>query len=141
MGPPRDIAESKTLYKSILQSDGKVRCVWSGDTISRYDIDHISPFTIWKNNDLWNLPPARPDLNNRKRDKIPSPALIDRQSGLITALREVIHRHSGQRFRKEMQSALLGYDTSGDWQGAAMRALKRSYEEMIGSRGFEGWEN
>jgi len=99
----RDIAESKALYKSILQSDGKVRCVWSGDTISRYDIDHIIPFTIWKNNDLWNLLPARPDLNNRKRDKVPRPALIDRQSRLITHYWEVIHRHSGQRFRKEMQ--------------------------------------
>jgi hypothetical protein len=44
----RDILESKALYKKILQSDGKVRCVWSGDTISRYDIDHIIPFTIWE---------------------------------------------------------------------------------------------
>jgi CRISPR/Cas system Type II protein with McrA/HNH and RuvC-like nuclease domain len=69
----RDIAESKTLYRTILKADGKVRCVWSGDTIARYDIDHIIPFTIWKNNDLWNLLPARPDFNNQKRDKIPSP--------------------------------------------------------------------
>ncbi|MGY3212678.1 HNH endonuclease domain-containing protein [Mucilaginibacter sp. HD30] len=80
----RDIAESKALCKSILQSDGQMRCVWSCDTISRYDIDHIIPFTIWKNNDFGNLLAARPDLNNRKRYKIPSPALIDRQSGLIT---------------------------------------------------------
>jgi CRISPR/Cas system Type II protein with McrA/HNH and RuvC-like nuclease domain len=95
------------LYTSILQSDGKVRCVWSGGTISRYDIDHIIPFTIWKNNDLWNLLPARPDSNNRKRDKIPSPALIDRQSGLITYYWEVIYRHSRQRFRIDAL-ALLG---------------------------------
>jgi len=40
-----------------------------------------------------------------------------------------------------MQAALLGYDTSGDWQAAAMRRLKLSCEELIGTRGFEGWDN
>jgi hypothetical protein len=40
----RDIAESKALYREILKTDGKVHCVWSGDVISRYDIDHIIPY-------------------------------------------------------------------------------------------------
>ena len=37
--------------------------------------------------------------------------------------------------------ALLDYDTSGEWQAAAMRRLMRSCEELIGTRGFEGWDN
>ncbi|MDB5004377.1 MAG: hypothetical protein JWQ34_2602 [Mucilaginibacter sp.] len=135
----RDIAESKALYKSILQTDGKVRCVWSGDTLTRYDIDHIIPFTIWKNNDLWNLLPARPDLNNQKRDKIPSPTLIDNRRELITHYWELIFQHKKQRFQKEIQVALLGYQTQSDWHELAITQLKQSCDYLINSRGFEGW--
>ncbi|WP_448698126.1 HNH endonuclease domain-containing protein [Mucilaginibacter sp. AW1-3] len=135
----RDILESKNLYRSILKSDGKVRCVWSGDTITRYDVDHIIPFTIWKNNDLWNLLPARPDLNNQKRDKIPSPALIENQRELITHYWDLLHQHKKQRFRKELQGALLGYNTTNEWQGPAIAQLKNSCDYLITTRGFEGW--
>lgn len=136
----RDIAESKSLYRAILQQDGKVRCVWSGDTISRYDIDHIIPFTIWKNNDLWNLLPARPDLNNQKRDKIPSPTLIDNRRELITHYWDLIHLHKTQRFQKEVQVALLGYEYTSAWHEPAISQLKQSCEYLISTRGFEGWD-
>lgn len=135
----RDIAESKALYRQILQTDGKVRCVWSGDTLTRYDIDHIIPFTIWKNNDLWNLLPARPDLNNQKRDKIPSPALIENRRELITHYWDLIHQHKQQRFQKEIQVALLGYQTQNDWYEPAIMQLKNSCDYLINTRGFEGW--
>jgi len=135
----RDILESKALYRKILQTDGKVRCVWSGDTINKYDIDHIIPFTIWKNNDLWNLLPARPDLNNKKRDKIPSPALIDNQRELITHYWELIQQHRRQRFHKELQVALLGYNTTAEWHEPAITQLKNSCDYLIATRGFEGW--
>ncbi|WP_439699231.1 HNH endonuclease domain-containing protein [Mucilaginibacter sp. AW1-7] len=135
----RDIAESKSLYKSVLQTDGKVRCVWSGDTINRYDIDHIIPFTIWRNNDLWNLLPARPDLNNQKRDKIPSPTLIENRRELITHYWGLLHMHKPQRFRKELQTALLGYNNTSDWHEPAITQLKNSCDYLITTRGFEGW--
>jgi hypothetical protein len=51
----REIAASKSFYKELLESEDTVYCVWSGNKISQYDIDHIIPFSIWKNNDLWNL--------------------------------------------------------------------------------------
>lgn len=136
----RDISESKVLYRTILQADGKVRCVWSGDTIARYDIDHIIPFTIWKNNDLWNLLPARPDLNNQKRDKIPSPALIDGRRELITHYWDLIHHHKQQRFRKELQVALLGYESPTAWHEPAIAQLKQSCDYLISTRGFEAWD-
>jgi len=135
----RDISASKALYRAILQQDGQVKCVWSGDTISRYDIDHIIPFTIWKNNDLWNLLPARPDLNNQKRDKIPSPALIENRRELITHYWDVIHKHTQLRFQKELQVALLGYDSADNWHGPAIAQLKNNCGHLINIRGFEAW--
>lgn len=137
----RDILESKELYRSILRKDGNVRCVWSGDRLTRYDIDHIIPFTIWKNNDLWNLLPARPDLNNKKRDKIPSPLLIDNQRELITYYWDIIHQHKTQRFQKELQVALLGYEQTTAWHEPAIAQLKKSCDNLISTRGYEAWNN
>jgi len=135
----RDIAESKALYKSILQTDGEVRCVWSGDKLTRYDIDHIIPFTIWKNNDLWNLLPARPDLNNQKRDKIPSSALVESRRELICHYWNLINHNRPQRFQKELQISLLGLAQSNDWHEIAINQLKKSCDYLISTRGFEMW--
>ncbi|MDT3402263.1 HNH endonuclease domain-containing protein [Mucilaginibacter terrae] len=135
----RDIAESKTLYQSILQTEGKVRCVWSGVPVVRYDIDHIIPFSVWKNNDLWNLLPARPDLNNQKRDKIPSPNFIEQRRDEITHYWSLIRRHKMHRFEKELQISLLGYQTKNDWSKLAIEQLQKSCDYLITTRGFEAW--
>jgi hypothetical protein len=79
----RDVTISKQLYKNILQNEGKVFCFWTGKAITSYDIDHVIPFSIWKNNDLWNLLPAQSSINNQKRDKIPSPDLIESRKDMI----------------------------------------------------------
>jgi len=63
----RDIAESKNIYRSLLRKEGKVFCVWTGKKITKYDVDHMIPFAVWKNNDLWNLLPSQSTINNQKR--------------------------------------------------------------------------
>ena len=75
----RDVEASKKLYIDILAKHGSVSCVWSGNIISKYDIDHMLPFSIYKNNDLWNLLPSSPPTNKSKLDKIPSVNLIRKQ--------------------------------------------------------------
>ena len=137
----RDVLESKALHRSILHKEGKVRCVWSGENLNRYDIDHIIPFSIWKNNDLWNLLPTHPKLNNGKRDKIPSLSLIDNQRDLITHYWDIIHQHNAKRFRKEIQASLLGYDHTNDWHDPAINQLKLSCDNLISNRGYEAWSN
>jgi very-short-patch-repair endonuclease len=36
----------------------------------------VIPFSLWRNNDLWNLLPAHPAVNNAKRDLLPSQSLL-----------------------------------------------------------------
>ena len=60
-----------------MESKVSLECVWSGKTVKNYDIDHALPFSIWRNNDIWNLFPADSKVNNSKRDKLPSRKLID----------------------------------------------------------------
>ncbi len=136
----RNIAESKRLYKNILQREGQVYCVWSGRKISNYDIDHLIPFSVWKNNDLWNLLPSDSKVNNQKSDKIPSPILIERQKDLILTFWEMIYENQSNRFQKEIQVALLGNHSFDQWKEVGIEQLKITCSYLIQNRGFESWE-
>ncbi|MEN3323745.1 HNH endonuclease domain-containing protein [Mariniflexile soesokkakense] len=136
----RDIKESKKLYKEILQKEGNVYCVWTGRKISNYDIDHLIPFSVWKNNDLWNLLPSDSRINNQKRDKIPTPEIIERQKNLILDYWGIIFESQSKRFQKEIQVALLGNHSFDSWKNIGITQLQNSCNYLIENRGFEGWK-
>lgn len=136
----REIKESKKLYKDILKKEGNVYCVWTGRKILNYDIDHMIPFSVWKNNDLWNLLPSDSKINNQKRDKIPSPEFIERQKNLIIDYWGIIYEHQSKRFQKEMQVALLGNQSFDTWKKSGISQLQNSCNYLIENRGFEGWK-
>lgn len=101
----REMLRSKKLYAAILKKQGKVRCVWTDRLSPSYDIDHLIPFSVWRNNDLWNLLSAQASVNNMKRDKILTPDLVERRRNAQT-----------ERFTKEMKIALLGSYGSDTWR-------------------------
>ena len=58
-----------------LLDQGSLRCVWSGNPLTRetLDIDHCFPWSAWPCGDLWNLLPASRNINQRqKRDRLPA---------------------------------------------------------------------
>lgn len=135
----RNILESKKLYKEILRRESKVYCVWTGRQLSNYDIDHLIPLSVWKNNDLWNLLPSDSRTNNQKRNKIPSPEIIERQKHLIVDYWGIIYEHQSERFQKEIQVALLGNHSISGWKETGISQLQNSCNYLIENRGFEGW--
>lgn len=136
----RDVKESKKLYKEILQKEGNVYCVWTGRKILNYDIDHMIPFSIWKNNDLWNLLPSDSKINKLKRDKIPTPEVIEKQKNLILNYWDIIFENQSKRFQKEIQVALLGNKPFDSWKNSGISQLQNSCNYLIENRGFEGWK-
>lgn len=136
----REIKESKKMYKEILQKEGNVYCVWTGRKITNYDIDHLIPFSVWKNNDLWNLLPSDAKTNNIKRDKIPTPDMIEKQKNLILEYWEIIYESQSKRFQKEIQVALLGNQSFDTWKSIGITQLQNSCNYLIENRGFEGWK-
>ena len=114
----RDVRESKRIYRSALKKEGKVYCVWTGDLLTKYDVDHMVPFSIWKNNDLWNLLPSGSRINNKKKDKIPSVIRIENQSELILKYWNLINECQPVRFQREIKISLLGDNNNNDWQSA-----------------------
>ena len=136
----REISESKKIYKEVLNREGNVYCVWTGKKIAKYDVDHMIPFSVWKNNDLWNLLPSDSKTNNQKRDKIPSPDLIEKRKDLILLYWELINESQSQRFKKEIQIALLGNNTSETWQTLGIKQLQNSCAYLISNRGYNEWK-
>lgn len=135
----RNILASKKIYKEILKQKGEVTCVWSSKKISTYDIDHIIPFSVWKNNDLWNLLPSDSKTNHQKRDKIPSPNLIEQQKHLILQYWELIYQNQSNRFQKEIQISLLGEHSFDSWKEIGIQQLQKSCAHLIENRGFQEW--
>jgi hypothetical protein len=136
----REVNESKKLYKDVLKMEGSVFCVWSGTRLSKYEIDHVIPFSVWKSNDLWNLLPSSPKINNTKRDKIPSPALIETRKDMILHYWQLLNKHLTSRFRKELQIALLGDAINANWETMAIARLKSGCDHLISERGYEEWK-
>lgn len=136
----RDVAESKQIFKRILEKEGKVYCVWTGNSITSYDIDHLIPFSVWKNNDLWNLFPSSALTNKQKRDKIPSNELIEKRKDLIFHYWNLLNEKQPERFKKEIQIALLGNNTFHGWQETALKHLQSSCNYLISNRGYAEWK-
>lgn len=136
----RDSSESRKIFESALVSNGNVPCVWTGERISKFDIEHIIPFAIWKNNDLWNLLPSNASTNNQKRDKIPSPQIIAKQKDLIVHYWDVVNKVYPERFEKELRLSLLGHSSLDNWQNVAINKLKLTCDYLINVRGFEEWK-
>ena len=73
-----------SLARASFEAAGVGECTWSGKRLnSGFAVDHVIPFSLWANNDLWNLVPADPRINLQKSDKLPTHRLLmERQTQL-----------------------------------------------------------
>jgi hypothetical protein len=136
----RETSASKNFYQGILARELSVACVWTGEKITSYNVDHVIPFSVWKNNDLWNLLPSRPSTNRQKLDKIPSPGFIEKRKREIIHYWNLIHEFQEQRFEKEIRVSILGTSFSKGWQEGAIKQLQSRCNYLISNRGFEEWK-
>jgi hypothetical protein len=69
--PVRNTSRARSLAAELRSRGGKIHCVWSGQELrTALDIDHCFPIAAWACQDLWNLLPAAPSVNNSKRDRL-----------------------------------------------------------------------
>jgi hypothetical protein len=136
----RDALISKELFEKLLKQKAETECVWTGVQTEKIQVDHVIPFAIWKNNDLWNLLPAVPKINNNKRDKIPTPRLIESQKKIILHYWEMLDESYNTRFQSEIKISLLGNNDSKNWRNLAIDQMKESCNFLIEKRGFSPWE-
>lgn len=138
--PKRDTALARMIVDRMWASGEPVQCVWSGNELSRgqIDIDHCLPWSAWPCGDLWNLlPSSRVANQNSKRERLPSAAAMAGAKPLVldwwrrgwladTAL--------VQRFDREVQAALpVGPAPSLDevFTGLEWRRLRLRQDQQV----------
>jgi hypothetical protein len=138
----RNVQLSEKIFKKFKEESGELRCIWSGDRItSDLNIDHVLPFSVWRNNDLWNLLPTKATVNNNKRDKIPSLQLLDNRKDRIIYYWRIIRDAEQTGFEKEMNLNLITrHDFEQyNWENSAFNSLKEKSRYLIETRGFEAY--
>lgn len=136
--PEREVSVARKVYSEM--SD-KV-CVWSDkDITGRYDVDHAIPFSLWKNNDLWNLLPADSMINNKKRDKLPTHDLLVSRKDCIVDYWTRMRNSYTNRFDFEVEkfSGNLAIKTD-NWENKLFASLAEAVEITAIQRGVERWE-
>ena len=140
----RNVVAARRIYSDYLDSGGPMRCVWTGRLITRSDleVDHAIPFSLWANNDLWNLLPAHKHTNSRKRDRVPSPELIRKREKSIRNYWRVLRGEYREQFDREARLSLLGLRfqlESERWEHQGVAALSSKCHYLIHERGFPFW--
>ena len=97
-----------------LRDDGfTLTCVWSASRIRKVPhIDHCFPWARWRNNDLWNLLPARNNVNLNKSDRLPSSnAMADARDRMLEWWRHAwVQSSQEDRFFMEARYSLPGLE-------------------------------
>jgi hypothetical protein len=138
----RDVYDSQAFFKNLLSRRGGLECVWSGRTIRTPEamaIDHMVPFSVWKNNDLWNLLPTHAKVNLQKRDLIPSERLLQDRRDKILGYWEALIDGFRYRFTKEVEVSLMDGHGSGWSLDRVFNSLAEKCQYMIEVRGLPSW--
>lgn len=137
-GDERDTQEVRSVLSAV---HTPLECVWTGERLcSRFDVDHMIPFSVWGNNDWWNLLPSQPSINNAKRDALPTRTLLRRRRDAIIGYWELYHGHTPQRFLRQVDRALGISGGTPGWETAAFAGLQETIERLSASRGLSRWE-
>jgi SAM-dependent methyltransferase/SOS-response transcriptional repressor LexA len=134
----RRVADAREVFLHLPQRF----CVWTGASLPRgFDVDHAIPFSLWRNNDLWNLFPAHARINNQKRDSIPTWNLVQHQRDLIIQVWRTLHEQHPHRFEREAMT-LLGRETfdKSRWELLLFSRFAESMESTAIQRGSARWE-
>jgi hypothetical protein len=116
-------------------------CVWTGQRLKkRFAVDHTMPFSIWRNNDLWNLLPTLPRVNAEKSDKIVSLDLLSSSRDRIVYYWGIMKERAESRFFLEIERSLVrGGCDRRNWQQAAFAGLVENVETLAVHRGLRRW--
>lgn len=131
---PRDIGQVKKVLKSAERED--LKCIWTGTRLNdNFHIDHAIPYSLWQNNNLWNLLPVKSTINLSKSDRIPAPSLIEASAGRIKEVWRLYADSYGNQFNKEIYEGLGVQPREG--LDPAIDALMDRSSYLIEKRGFQ----
>lgn len=138
---PEDPEREQGLARRLYAEASPLTCVWSDRSINMatMDIDHVLPFSLWHNNDLWNLLPAASAVNRAKSDKVPTPEFLRRRQDAIVSNWRFAQQIETTVFQHELQRT-LGRFRPENWELDLFQHLSERAAQAIYQRGEEPWE-
>ena len=136
----RNVKDAEKHYKK-LQNEEVLNCIWSDKRISKrskMNIDHLIPFSLTRNNDLWNLLPTTMTANQRKKAKVPTPKVLQEKKKHIMYYWSLMRAEYANRFDTEIQISLTGFRKDKVTLEDAFKALTNWCDRLI-SKGYEEW--
>lgn len=129
------------LARQIFLRRGLEVCTWSGRRLAAdFAVDHVIPFSLWGNNDLWNLLPVDPKVNGEKSDRLPSSELLrERQVAIVRGWQ--MQRDAVPQAFDQQAAHLLGRPPGGPlkWEDELFACLREAVELTALRRGVERW--
>ena len=129
------------LARQAFEAAGVSRCTWSDKGLKPdFEVDHIIAFSLWGNNDLWNLVPSDPKTNLSKSDKLPAKLILLGRRTQLSESWETLRSDSTHPFDRHAHH-LIGTPlaTSGDWQATLFSRMSEAVELTALQRGVERW--
>lgn len=118
----------------------KAECVWSGRALhGLFEVDHAIPYSVWRNNDLWNLLPCDTKLNNQKRDRLPTSQLLLQRRDRIIDYWQIYEKEAPALFRPQVRRALGSTVSVDNWEARAFAGLVENVERLAVARGIPRW--
>ncbi|MEP6482429.1 MAG: methyltransferase domain-containing protein [Rhodoglobus sp.] len=127
--------------RDVFARSGWTHCAWTDRKLTNgFVVDHIIPFSLWGNNDLWNLLPADPGVNGQKSDKLPTSALLNRQRDKIGGAWRLLRDAVPIPFDRQATHLLGGVMGSGNgWEDSLFARLREAVEITALQRGMARW--
>ena len=139
LDPDRDTYAARSLFARI----GVTTCVWSKRPLAQghFDVDHVIPFSLWRNNDLWNLLPTHPVVNNSKRDKLPTQGLLKLRRDDVIDCWTALRNEFPSRFDREA-ATLCGVARMPvrNWKSQLYSKMREAIEITAIQRQVPRWE-
>jgi N-acyl-L-homoserine lactone synthetase len=107
---------------------------------SDFVVDHVIPFSLWANNDLWNLLPADKQVNGQKSDRLPSAELVLSSRERIICSWRLLRDATPEAFTRQAEHLLGTTVPRGTaWEGQLFGCLREAIEVTALQRGVERW--
>lgn len=137
--PGRNVQDAAKL----MQDTEDISCVWTGENLRPREVavDHAIPFSLWHNNDLWNLFPAKRSVNQSKKDKLPAQRVLLARRPAITETWDRYREAYPKRFGAEIEEfAGRAFMHEKDWPVQLFGLFTEAVEITAIQRGCERWE-
>jgi SAM-dependent methyltransferase/SOS-response transcriptional repressor LexA len=139
----RDVCMMQKLYATLPD----LACVWTAKPLTPkiatgkgFVVDHVIPFSLWHNNELWNLLPADAKVNGEKSDRIVTRDKLRASEERIIHYWQETRRQEPFRFDVEISRTLLGRNSPDtQWEHPVFAALLDATEMVAIQRGVLRW--